>query len=890
MTETGLAIEGFSLPGYSDIKPLGSGGMAVVYSATQDSFNRQVAIKVLKSEYTADKEFAKRFLQEAKIVASLSHPHIIPVYDFGQLGEAYYMVMECEPAGDLAKRIGAGLSEDEIMRVLCEISSALQYAHTKGFVHRDIKPDNIMFREDGSSVLTDFGIARNQNANTQMTKAGQLVGTPKYMSPEQLQGKKVDGRADIYSLGIMLYQMFAKKAPYEAENLMALVFKHLNSPIPKLPQKFSRYQTLFERMVAKEPEKRFSSGQEVLDLVEQIRSGKIDAASVESSAALELKRKIDKSPADMKSAPNMTTVSKKGLKIPREALVTLKDLDPLFDSGWRKTVTALYKSLETEERRYVCREILEPKGIVIDKEKKAFVFVGRLTVQEVMKEYLRNSELTKIAQKLLDVLVLVGSTREALVVADNVEASISLVDRFDPNENIEAQKQKMLLRDAYIYNLVLAMRGAEFDVPKNRRKITGSIFKSYMIEVFLRHQALGYRFKTMSYADLEEHPDPYVSGHLASEARIRQCDIVKSDYCYYLIGPAKDYSQNTFSIRRFLQEDVQMNGTAVYFNAIAVTVINEVFTGDEKHTNWQISRIVTLERQLSLAIRELVKEWEDCHRNELRPMLHAEVSADGTDIEQAIARHLREYEKRVSLQILGRLPRALSEQAKTNDDFDYLFVNVRRLVIELACDVRDFSAQSTAVLSDVTADLDGRMMSFLSLLDKRKEKIFSPLFKEPPEPQHNPSLLLDELKTTLNKYDLQLKDMQAKLNNLLSKEKRRNSGFFKLLGSIFRWKKQKVTPASLYAQIDNQKHRCFLEIVRLMKRYPLVTVYLEFEAITEIKEGLRHYAILSEKDQISRLPLLVTLEEKPQAFDIADLRGMLKETVFESNDWQRAVK
>jgi serine/threonine-protein kinase PpkA len=228
----------------------------------------------------------------------------------------------------------------------------------------------------------------------------------------------------------------------------------------------------------------------------------------------------------------------------------------------------------------------------------------------------------------------------------------------------------------------------------------------------------------------------------------------------------------------------------------------------------------------------------------------------------------------------------LNEQAKTNDDFDYLFVNVRRLVIELACDVRDFSAQSTAALSEAARQMDSRMMSFLSMLDKRKEKIFSPLFDEPPEPRENPSLLLKELKTALADHELQLKELQAKLNALVDEEKKGNKSFFRLLRSIFGWKKQKVTPDMLYAQIDNQKHRCFLEIVRLMKRYPRITVYLEFEAISDIREGLRNYSILSDKDQIARLPLLLTLEERPEAFEIAEVRGMLEQRAFDSDDWR----
>ena len=328
-----------------------------------------------------------------------------------------------------------------------------------------------------------------------------------------------------------------------------------------------------------------------------------------------------------------------------------------------------------------------------------------------------------------------------------------------------------------------------------------------------------------------------------------------------------------------------MNGSIVYFNAIAVPIKNDVFAGDQEQVKWQISRVVTLERQLSLAIRELVKQMEDSHRNELRPMLQADVRADGSDIEWAIEKHLREYEKKVSFLILGKLPRALTEQAKTNDDFDFLFINVRRLIIELACDVRDFSAQSTAALSEAARQMDGRMMSLLSMLDKRKEKIFSPLFNEEPEPKHNPALLIKELRTLLGEHDVQLKELKEKLNKLVEEEKK-GWTFGKWLRSLFRRKKNIVTPDMLYKKIDSVKHRCFLDIIRRLKRYPQVTVYLEFEAISEIKPGERNYAILSDKDQISRLPYLVVLQEKTEAFEIDEVRLMLEPIMFDSDEWQ----
>jgi len=275
----------FELPGYSDIRQIGAGGMAVVYRATQITFKRQVAVKVLMPAYASDSQFAQRFLREAETVASLSHPHIIPVYDFGQRDGTFYMVMEFLAGGDLMQWIHRGLEEDEILQIISDVASALHFAHEKGYVHRDVKPDNIMFREDNSAVLTDFGIARQQNANNQVTVAGSILGTPKYMSPEQLQGHPVDGRSDIYSLGIMFYEMLTKEVPYQDEEFMVLAMKHLQAPIPKLPIRFSKFQKLFEKMVAKQPENRFQTGLEIVKLIKQYRSGQYDFADVSTAPA-----------------------------------------------------------------------------------------------------------------------------------------------------------------------------------------------------------------------------------------------------------------------------------------------------------------------------------------------------------------------------------------------------------------------------------------------------------------------------------------------------------------------------------------------------------------------------------------------------------------------------
>ncbi len=264
---------------YVIVKLLGKGGMSRVYLAVDNKLEREVAIKILLSALIEDENVKKRFLREAKTAASLRHSNIVSIYDIGETeDENYYFVMEYLSGGSLKEKIKKGkLSPSEALWIVKEIAKALEYAHNRGFVHRDIKPANIMFREDGVPVLADFGIAKAVNTATKLTQTGVSVGTPYYMSPEQIEGKEITGKSDIYSLGIVLYEALTGKVPYDAETTIAIIMKHLKDPIPKLKdvdgvkensKEFIILQTLVNRMMEKNPEERFSA-KDVINFIEK---------------------------------------------------------------------------------------------------------------------------------------------------------------------------------------------------------------------------------------------------------------------------------------------------------------------------------------------------------------------------------------------------------------------------------------------------------------------------------------------------------------------------------------------------------------------------------------------------------------------------------------------
>lgn len=258
------------IPGYRMLRQLGRGGMATVYLAIQESVDREVALKVMSPALLVDPNFGERFLREARIAAMLHHRHVVGIHDVSHAGDLHYIAMEYIGGGPVLSGIGAPLAPALALRVTREIATALAYAQEKGIVHRDVKPDNILLRDDGSAVLTDFGIARAHESALRMTRTGAIIGTPHYMSPEQARGRAVDGRADLYSLGIVLHEMLVGHVPYRAEDSLAVGIMHITEPVPALPKELVALQGLLDRLLAKEPDDRFQSGHEVAAAITEL--------------------------------------------------------------------------------------------------------------------------------------------------------------------------------------------------------------------------------------------------------------------------------------------------------------------------------------------------------------------------------------------------------------------------------------------------------------------------------------------------------------------------------------------------------------------------------------------------------------------------------------------
>lgn len=300
---------------YEIKEELGRGGMATVYRGYDPRFEREVAIKFLPPELVhADPQFKVRFEREAKIIARLEHPAIVPVYDVGEENNQPYFVMRYMGGGSLSERIKANtFSIDEAVRILEQIAPGLDEAHTKDIVHRDLKPGNILFTNKGMPLISDFGIAKFTQAEGGNVTGSAIIGTPAYMSPEQASGDTVDGRTDVYALGVILYEMLTGKQPYQADTPLGVAIKHITEPVPRILEANPNLPEWMEKVIAtamaKDKDDRFTTAVELVETIKAFLRG--EAPPTRKSLT-----------ATVKASPfNKTSVAKKKKRSPLPAII-----------------------------------------------------------------------------------------------------------------------------------------------------------------------------------------------------------------------------------------------------------------------------------------------------------------------------------------------------------------------------------------------------------------------------------------------------------------------------------------------------------------------------------------------------------------------------------------
>ena len=300
-----MQVEKFSR--YEIREELGAGGMAAVYRAYDPLFEREVALKILKQELLNNQQLRERFERETKIIAKLEHAAIVPVYDVGRDNEQLFFVMRYMAGGSLSERIqNKSTPLSEIANIIQRLAAALDYAHKKGVIHRDLKPGNILFDEYDNAYISDFGIAKFANASIKLTSSG-IIGTPTYMSPEQAQGDELDGRSDIYSLGVILFEMLSGKTPFEATTPLGMAFKHATDPVPNIleinPTLPAGVEAVIEKVMAKDREERYASATDFANALTSALNGNL-ISTVSIPSQVQMNAEVLTTPSSIGARPS----------------------------------------------------------------------------------------------------------------------------------------------------------------------------------------------------------------------------------------------------------------------------------------------------------------------------------------------------------------------------------------------------------------------------------------------------------------------------------------------------------------------------------------------------------------------------------------------------------
>ena len=256
--------------GYKFIRMIGEGGMSKVYLAEREEDNKSLVLKILELDKIQDISLIRRFTREAELMADLNSPHIVNIYEHGFSNEFGFIAMEFFTRGDLKQRMEVKITLEQARNYIYHIALGLQVIHEIDVVHRDLKPANIMFRSDDSMAIGDFGLSKDLYSNTELTAVETVMGTPHYMSPEQGEGKNIDIRTDLYSAGVILFELLSGKRPYEGSSAVSLIYQHVHGNIPELPDDLLQFQTIIDHLLAKNPDDRYQNATEFIKALEAV--------------------------------------------------------------------------------------------------------------------------------------------------------------------------------------------------------------------------------------------------------------------------------------------------------------------------------------------------------------------------------------------------------------------------------------------------------------------------------------------------------------------------------------------------------------------------------------------------------------------------------------------
>ena len=559
--------------------------------------------------------------------------------------------------------------------------------------------------------------------------------------------------------------------------------------------------------------------------------------------------------------------------IPYQIRATLLQMEPSLDANWEELLANIFEGADIDVREEIDRKILKPKEIQWNRVTNSFDY--RVTNSlAILKHSFSSERMRSIATKLSHSINWLKSITDPIQIADYLENALHQIDQIPVEDDLKLQREKMMMRRVYLQDVAKLIRTLEIDPPGGVRGLTPNQIKSFIVEVYIKQQLLGYWFKPLLARSSAMMDHPFFKFWLLKEQSVRRFDIVKTSEYLFIIAPVSNFENNPYSIRRFLFEDFLDYNEQIFLNGIVLDMSRYTEKGYIDEFTKQVQMMITVQHQVHKDVILIVQEFEELAEKKLIPMLTQTIGTGGGKNSDVVAKqHIRKFESILTNDLLIPLHDALRNHISHLEEYQYLFVSIHRIFSDILAHYKDFKEQPALFFNHTIELFEYQLLAYVKLLEKRKEEIFVPMniyeWKVMNDRSEQPILSLqkdltrhitDYRETTL--YIGRLKKEQTEVQGSFMKRMMRGDKLDKEL--------QQVSHSAIRI-----KKQAYLDILSIPKNFRKYSVFIEFESFTATSELERHYAFPSGDNGVTRLPLLVKIPENLEHFNLEELNNSI---------------
>ncbi len=559
--------------------------------------------------------------------------------------------------------------------------------------------------------------------------------------------------------------------------------------------------------------------------------------------------------------------------IPYHLRAKLQQIDPVLDLDWYQQIEHIFATTAAHLHKKIEDYYLKNKNIQWNPLTDFFEFKGHVSLA-ALDALLRNSSLQQLSKKIQHTLEYLQQYENVYQIADYLESVLNEIDRIELDDHSEIHKEKHALRTAFLYDAATIIKTLNFTLPATVRQLTVEQVRSFILEVYLKREIVGDWFSIISPSEYALQELPIFHDFLIQEQKIRDFDVIQTSQFYFIVGSTREYAQNPYSIRRFLTEETFGFEDKVYLNGVVLDPQQIMQDDHLSNFKWQVSRIISIQRQLNTNIVELIESLHQYNHEHLLPLLRAPLDAAGHPIEQLINERLIEIERQLSVHILEPLQKGLKHAIQQPDELEFSFLNMQRLITEILNCYEDFSREPVVAFNNQVRNFKYRLVAYLKLLQKRRPQIFM-LFENEEACLQQDQLAkapLEHLMSTINQAIEQSRQIQLQIKQK-EREQTEKTGFLQRL--FAKPEQQRKELDRLKSSIHQLRDQCYLDMIRIPKQYPKQSVYLESESLITISRKERNYAFANGENGVTRLPVLIQLPEDRSQFNLQSLAATL---------------